>query len=60
MCKQKVLPTSSLSFDLVSFLVISVTLVSAHVVVTRLVVPDFTVMSTEVSIGHSDFDQYFN
>ena len=53
MCKQRKWSTSVSSFDLVSLLVISVAFVSAHVVITRLVVPDLAVMSTEVCVGHT-------
>ena len=41
-------------------LVFYVAFVTAHVVVTRLVVPRLAVMSTEVRIGHSKFYQNFD
>ena len=55
MCTQRKWSTSILSFDLVSLLVFSVAFVSAHVIVTRLVVPDFAVVTTGICPLHSQF-----
>ena len=60
MCKQRKWSTSILSFDLVSLLVFSVAFVSAHIVITWLVVPYLAVVSTEVRVGHTYLGQYFN
>ena len=60
MCKQRIQYTSALSFDSVLLFVISVAFMSAHVILTRLIVPYFAVMSTEVRIGHSKFYQHFD
>jgi hypothetical protein len=34
-----------------------VAFMSAHVILTRLIVPDLAVMSSEIRPGHSDFNQ---
>jgi len=39
-------------------LVFSVPFVTAHVIITWFVVPRFAVVSTEIRVGHSKFDQY--
>ena len=57
MCKQRIQYTSALSFDSVLLFVISVAFMSAHVVLTRLIVPHLAVMSSEIRPGHSDFNQ---
>src|SRR6056300_286257 len=60
MCKRRILSTLFCSLDAVPLLVFAMSLVSAHVVLPGLVVPDLAVVSTPVRPGHPQSRQHLH
>ena len=57
MCTQQRQSTSICSSYAVLSFVFSVALMTAHVVIARLIVPWFTMVTSHICNGHSDSDQ---